>query len=314
MGTQNKLVIGLIIVVGTCASILWIVRGVTIPRQRVETDVANSVRVADTEEAEYILPYKDGLVDLFRCDVQGRSFGLDSSVTGLPFSCNLNVVGIGDLSFYFKNIPTDTYSLDVQLVVKLNAQAPVSLKDADKGFSGGKELLSLDMDSSMVGHADAVSFKDINYDGVADLQVHTDEAAYNTYYRYYMYDIKNKTYILYPELANLASPFFDQKDKTITTFEKGRGMGDLYTKRVLSFENGTYVVTEIDQQSGIDDKAYKANPKLVYTHTIQKRIDGGLKTMYQKNETQEEGLQNSHTVLFEQCRLRYFSELECSSS
>lgn len=127
----------------------------------------------------------------------------------------------------------------------------------------------------------SLSFGDLNGDGYLDMMVKTWTGAYNEGFDYWIYNKEARSYTKKGSLLGLVNAEFDPSAKTITSYDKGRGMGDLYTKKVFGLDNGAYVLTEEVTQDFVQGKndqyqrvttLYK-NGKIVSTDT--KYFTGG---------------------------------------
>lgn len=117
--------------------------------------------------------------------------------------------------------------------------------------------------------ASPLSFADdINFDGYKDLAVLVSAGAYNFNYNYYVFNPLSGKYVF--EIGDLTNVYFNASDRTITTHNKGRGMGDMYVDETYQFTDGKYVLTEVASQD-IDD--YE-NPDSDYTLVIEKYKNG----------------------------------------
>jgi hypothetical protein len=128
------------------------------------------------------------------------------------------------------------------------------------------------------------SFNDINFDGILDLEVLTSSGAYNVRMDYYVYNPKTK--VLSLALTGIVNPSFDKDARTITSFDKWRGLGDLYSSEVYHFENGEYVlVKEIIQDF---DPSDSNNEQSGYLYTEKERVRGKMATTTIKHLTYKE--------------------------
>lgn len=98
----------------------------------------------------------------------------------------------------------------------------------------------------------AFAFEDINFDGYLDLAVRSSSGAYNEAYDYYLYNPKTKRFALRPLFKDMVNASFDSNGKTISTFNKGRGAGDVFASRVYEFRDGRYLLTKETAQDFVD--------------------------------------------------------------
>ncbi|MDB5259885.1 MAG: hypothetical protein JWN37_116 [Candidatus Nomurabacteria bacterium] len=128
------------------------------------------------------------------------------------------------------------------------------------------------------------SFNDINFDGILDLEVLSSSGAYNMRMDYYVYNPKTKAFVL--ALPGIINPSFDKDARTITSFDKWRGLGDLYSSEVYHYENGEYVLAkEITQDF---DPSDRNNEQPGYLYTEKERIRGKMATTTIKHLTYKE--------------------------
>jgi hypothetical protein len=103
------------------------------------------------------------------------------------------------------------------------------------------------------GEDDVVYFQDITNDGYIDMMIKTMCGAYQCVFDYYIYDVETNTYRKSDVLTNLVEPYFDSNNNTITTYAKGRGIGDIFTKDKYILQSGaTYRLVESCSQEVLD--------------------------------------------------------------
>lgn len=98
----------------------------------------------------------------------------------------------------------------------------------------------------------ALRFQDVTFDGYKDLVVQTGAGAYNITYNYYAYNPETHTFEAAP-LVTAVNPEFYPENKTIVSYNKYRGVGDMYEDETYEFQNGKYVLIHREVQEGIYD-------------------------------------------------------------
>ena len=87
--------------------------------------------------------------------------------------------------------------------------------------------------------AEGIYLQDVTYDGYADLIFLNVAGAYNSSYDFYAYNPKTQTFD-HERLLTATNYSFNDVARTITSYYKGRGVGDIYTAETYLFENGKY--------------------------------------------------------------------------
>jgi len=129
------------------------------------------------------------------------------------------------------------------------------------------------------------SLEDINYDGYEDIVLESGSGAYNFNYLYFLYDPKTHSFGDTPTLE-ATNPAVDKEARTITSFSKGRGLGDYYTEETYQLENGTYVLVERVTQ----DIENWDDPDSGYIRITEQRINKKLQEINREHLTNEEVL------------------------
>lgn len=93
-----------------------------------------------------------------------------------------------------------------------------------------------------------IAFEDVNFDGHPDLNVRIWTAAYQSGYDFYLYDPATDSFGPLPLLKGLGfdatEAQFIPEYRQITTYAKGRGVGDLYVANTYGFKDGAYILVE----------------------------------------------------------------------
>ncbi|MGA2417731.1 MAG: hypothetical protein ABSF55_00595 [Candidatus Staskawiczbacteria bacterium] len=116
------------------------------------------------------------------------------------------------------------------------------------------------------------SDNDINFDGYKDLQVLTFIPADNPgIFDFYIYDPSTGKFEKDPVLQNLVDPVFDATAKTISTDMSGGCVGMVSSRKIFSFINGGYALTQDEEKHCCPDNIMNdGNPRI----TIDKYNDG----------------------------------------
>jgi hypothetical protein len=112
---------------------------------------------------------------------------------------------------------------------------------------------------------------DVTYDGYNDLVIKVNSGAYNFTYEFYAYNPVTHTFDEKPLLEAVNSSI-NKEDKTIMSYSKGRGLGDVYISEVFSFLNGSYILTMKITQDMVDWE----NPEKGYVNTVEEMENGTL--------------------------------------
>ncbi len=110
----------------------------------------------------------------------------------------------------------------------------------------------------MFGEAQEVKVVDINFDGKDDVLIAETAGAYNLSTHFYIFNEEKKVFEEYNGFAEalqteeeyivLGSVDFDQTQKTLKSFFKGRGLGDLYTSSEFTFKDGRWYESKSEVQ------------------------------------------------------------------
>jgi hypothetical protein len=98
---------------------------------------------------------------------------------------------------------------------------------------------------------------DVNYDGNEDLYLSYVTGAYNAGSKFKVFSESQGKLIDY-DSSNFIGGFpsdsarFNAEEKTLVTFYKSRGIGDLYSTSKYSFQNGKWYLTEEFKQDILD--------------------------------------------------------------
>jgi hypothetical protein len=114
---------------------------------------------------------------------------------------------------------------------------------------------------------------DINFDGYEDVMITQQAGAYNESTSLYVYDQKTDTfgpYLTFPSNTEtgLASVQFDSQKRKLTSFFKGRGVGDIYNLETYTFISGKWQLLSVENRDIIrSDSQY-------YILTVVSYVDG----------------------------------------
>jgi hypothetical protein len=188
----------------------------------------------------------------------------------LPLSCNL-VLGSDSTASVM------TYHAYGDVVFSYNGTTVFTLANAMKeGVDVGTPRVQLFMsegDGPFLNQQ-AIEFVDINYDGYSDLKVLSLMGAYNASYDYYVYDPTKKTFIPTPILSDVVNASEDGVKKTVSSFSKGRGIGDLYIAKVYQFLDGKYLFVREESQDFATADCDEVETTCTYRHVIRELRKG----------------------------------------
>ncbi|MBU3668738.1 MAG: hypothetical protein FGM57_02080 [Candidatus Taylorbacteria bacterium] len=166
----------------------------------------------------------------------------------------------------------------------------------------------------------SVEHVDINFDGADDLMIVESAGAYNLSTRFVVNDISSKKFNPYNPFEKLlgvegegivlGAVDFDMEQKTIRSFFKGRGLGDMFTVQYFTFKDGQwrYTGSEIQDMINFEQVMRTEGPATMYyihtktaydidtgatttvTNTYFKSVDLGEMTEVSKSEVQKKGL------------------------
>lgn len=91
-----------------------------------------------------------------------------------------------------------------------------------------------------------VSIVDINFDGRDDIEIVVSAGAYNAASYFYVFDVSKNTFVEYMKRDGYVT--IDADKKELSTFFKGRGIGDLYSKELYTFKNNTWELRQQEVQ------------------------------------------------------------------
>ncbi len=134
---------------------------------------------------------------------------------------------------------------------------------------------------------------DINFDGVKDIEIVSAVGAYNLATDFYIYDSSSKTFSLYQgfpdEYMPLGDISFDPAARTLSSFHKGRGLGDIYVQNQFVFSGDRWELATSTLQDLVNyDAVGEGEGTVYYYRTVQVYSNGALsaeQTTYYKNAT-----------------------------
>jgi tetratricopeptide (TPR) repeat protein len=93
-----------------------------------------------------------------------------------------------------------------------------------------------------------VNSLDYNFDGYTDFRIYIMPNGRSSYYRYYIYDPGNNTFVNYDKLSDLPNPTFDKKAGLITTYHPGGHAGRIYISEKYSWIDGKLMRVSAENQ------------------------------------------------------------------
>ncbi|HYC34210.1 MAG TPA: hypothetical protein VEC13_00595 [Candidatus Paceibacterota bacterium] len=147
--------------------------------------------------------------------------------------------------------PVEVPKEEVKMAVSYNK----STDSFDVSWSDGKSTSVKNVYEGIVINTSVV---DINFDGRSDFEVSYGIGAYNGGTAYFAQN-EDKTFAEYhvvpkpldPELnyyPQLGFATFNPQNRTIETFYKGRGLGDIYYKALYKFEGNSWAISKTERQ------------------------------------------------------------------
>ncbi len=121
------------------------------------------------------------------------------------------------------------------------------------------------IDSNYIEPVTDISKIDINFDGVQDVRVDLSMGAYNIGTDFYIQDSKTRTFAYYnltgrdmsaegDIFPGLGFVGVDLETKTLSSYFKGRGVGDIFTNEQYRFTDGAWYMTSREFQDNYDVK------------------------------------------------------------
>ncbi len=229
------------------------------------------VRVRTPEEESAIVLSTTGEESVTICNKLSKEENVDGQVI-LPITCTREIGKEERADF--------TYKPDGSLIVSREGKTIFAL-EADNGEEGGN-FVSLTNGIGPFLWSGSLSLKDITFDGYSDLQVLVYAGAYNYSYSFYRYNPQTHTFDKEPLLKDVVNPDIDLKTKTISYFNKGRGLGDLHTFGTYRFENGRYILVHEENQDIAPGSEFDSDD-MKYIRTVRELQNGVM--MVTKTET-----------------------------
>lgn len=115
------------------------------------------------------------------------------------------------------------------------------------------------IDSNYVEPVTNLTKVDINFDGVQDVLADISLGAYNMGADFYVQDPKTRTFTRfeltgkkaddgYEAFPGLGFVTINEKERTLESYFKGRGLGDIYTIEIYSFADGAWSLSSRESQ------------------------------------------------------------------
>lgn len=214
--------------------------------------------------------------------------GLKDGDINLPYTCivnfppeesNMNVSVALDGSMHITRGKETLISLVDSSTAGDNAVLVIDARDHYSDDASGTPVLM---------KSEPFYFEDINFDGIPDLVVRSWSGAYNEGYDYYLYSTSTHSFEQKPLLKDMINSDFDTANKSISTFNKGRGLGDIYIAQTYTWNGATYVLTAETDQDFIDENDEDKG----YLYTEQTLKNGKMVTTVKKTLTKDEVLGN----------------------
>jgi hypothetical protein len=200
-----------------------------------------------------------------------------SSALGLALGLVLGLAGAVDLAaqtsrqLYHQKLSLGPRGPQVDVRVEVDGRLTIT-------NALGKPALTLTADDWAVldlGTPDgwddsALEFVDINFDGVADAKVLVARGAYNFVYAYYAWFPKSQQFVALAGLDEVSNPEFDARTKTLVSFHKVRGYGDLWVQREFRWTGKVWLGGDQTERQLVDEQNEDSGYVLIH-----RRLENG---------------------------------------
>ncbi len=208
----------------------------------------------------------------------------------LPISCTASI-GPG------ADAVTFDFAVDGSLTVTNGGKTILALHTGDPFADDASDTVDFILDGGSSGpflnNFGVFSLHDVTFDGYKDIEALESAGAYNFTYSYYAFNPKTGVFDPTP-IVTAVNGGFDPAARTITSFDKGRGIGDIYESDTYHFQNGRYVLVERDIQDVRDQTNYDTS--LGYVYTVEKLINGKMSLVKKSYLTEAQVLGNDSGI------------------
>ncbi len=146
-------------------------------------------------------------------------------------------------------------------------------------LSTGKVIL-IPRDES--GYVTDVTVVDINFDNYDDIQLTTQAGAYNMDTEFYVYEQEKGKFLKYDAFALddliVGAADFNPDTKTLKTYWKGRGLGDIFVEKTFTYTKGEWHLSETVSQDTIENKLNADSEEQYYLKIVRSISENGKST------------------------------------
>ncbi len=252
----QKIIVSIPVVCGMCASFLFVYYSYTQPLPE-SLIVENSPRT-----------------DPGVCEEFLKRETIDEGVV-LPLSCDVSLSTKG---------PVVTIAISKEGFLSVSHDQTSIFSPQDEWF---REATFLDFDETKALPMSIV-LQDVTYDGYLDIVLSPYVGAYQRGYDYFPYD-PERGFFKGESLLTATSAFVDTEARTIESYAKGRGIGDIYTNEVFHYEDGAYVlIREVKQDEAniLDENGDVLEVR--YLYTVRERKGGEMIDVERKYYLEED--------------------------
>ncbi len=183
------------------------------------------------------------------------------SITGYEKTSLSSVISVGDTK-NMSGINEFKLEQDIQTQTLKDIDIEERSTDIKVTYPDGYTFI---IDSNYIEPVTDISKIDINFDGVQDVLVDLSMGAYNMGTDFYIQDPKTRTFAFYnltgrdmrdegDVFPGLGFVGVDLETKTLSSYFKGRGLGDIFTNEQYRFTDGAWHMTSREFQDNYEVK------------------------------------------------------------
>jgi hypothetical protein len=183
------------------------------------------------------------------------------NITGYERSSLSSVISVGD-NKDMSGINEFKLEQDIQTQTLKDIDIEERSTDVKVTYPDGHTFI---IDSDYIEPVTDISKIDINFDGVQDVRVDLSMGAYNMGTDFYIQDPKTRTFAYYnltrrdmntegDIFPGLGFVSVDTETKTLSSYFKGRGVGDIFTNEQYRFVDGAWHIASREFQDNYEVK------------------------------------------------------------